>query len=39
MLKPIFDKLFGEDWKEKDKNFWDEFDAKQKVTTDDKKNK
>ena len=27
-LKPFFDKKFGPDWKEKDKNFWEEYDRK-----------
>lgn len=29
MLKPMFNKLFGENWKKQDKDFWDEFDEKQ----------
>ena len=29
LLKPAFDKIFGEGWRKKDKNFWDEFDNKQ----------
>lgn len=24
-LKPLFDKIFGSDWMEKDKKFWDDF--------------
>jgi DNA-binding response OmpR family regulator len=27
-LKPFFDKHFGEGWREKDKEFWDDFDAR-----------
>jgi len=27
-LRPIFDKLFGEGWKDPEKEFWDEFDKK-----------
>lgn len=29
LLKPLFDKLFGEGWRKTDKEFWDEFDEKQ----------
>ena len=29
LLKPIFDKLFGDGWRKKDKEFWDEFDNRQ----------
>ncbi|WP_300458752.1 response regulator [Desulfobacula sp.] len=29
LLKPVFDKLFGEDWRKKDRDFWDEFDERQ----------
>ncbi len=28
-LLPVFDKLFGDGWRETDKNFWDEFDKNQ----------
>ena len=35
LLKPIFDKLFGEGWREKDRDFWDDFDAKQISSRDD----
>lgn len=35
LLKPIFDKLFGEGWRKKDQDFWDEFDAKQLSSRDD----
>lgn len=35
LLKPVFDKLFGEDWEKKDKEFWDEFDLKQLSSRDD----
>ena len=35
LLKPIFDKLFGEDWRKKDRAFWDEFDEKQMSARDD----
>ena len=35
LLKPIFDKLFGEGWRKKDRAFWDEFDEKQMSTRDD----
>ena len=27
-LRPRFDKLFGEGWKDPEKEFWDEFDKK-----------
>ncbi|MCD4722519.1 MAG: response regulator [Desulfobacula sp.] len=29
LLKPMFDKLFGEGWRKTDRDFWDEFDEKQ----------
>jgi len=35
LLKPVFDKLFGEKWRKKDRDFWDEFDAKQLSSRDD----
>ena len=35
LLKPIFDKLFGEGWRKTDQDFWDEFDAKQLSSRDD----
>lgn len=35
LLKPIFDKLFGEGWRKKDRVFWDEFDEKQMSARDD----
>nr|NJM01935.1 response regulator [Desulfobacula sp.] len=35
LLKPVFDKLFGEGWRKKDRTFWDEFDEKQMSTRDD----
>ncbi len=28
LLKPIFDRLFGDGWRKKDKDFWDEFEKK-----------
>ncbi|MBC2705633.1 MAG: response regulator [Desulfobacula sp.] len=28
LLKPLFDKLFGEGWRQTDREFWDEFDKK-----------
>jgi len=34
-LKPVFDKLFGEGWRKKDEEFWDEFDAQQLSGRDD----
>jgi DNA-binding response OmpR family regulator len=30
-LKPFFDKQFGDDWREKDQSFWDEFEDKKVV--------
>ena len=35
LLKPVFDKLFGEGWRKKDRAFWDEFDEKQMSERDD----
>jgi len=35
LLKPVFDKLFGEGWRKKDRAFWDDFDEKQMSTRDD----
>lgn len=35
LLKPVFDRLFGEGWRKKDKDFWDEFDAQQLSGRDD----
>ncbi|MCF6247042.1 MAG: response regulator [Desulfobacula sp.] len=35
LLKPVFDKLFGEGWRKKDRDFWDEFDEKQISSRDD----
>ncbi len=35
LLKPMFDKLFGEDWRKKDRDFWDEFDEQQIASRDD----
>jgi DNA-binding response OmpR family regulator len=35
LLKPIFDKLFGEGWRKTDQEFWDEFDDKQMASRDD----
>ncbi len=35
LLTPVFDKLFGEGWRKKDQNFWDEFDEKQVSSRDD----
>ena len=35
LLKPIFDKLFGENWRKKDRDFWDKFDEKQMSARDD----
>ena len=29
LLKPVFDKLFGEGWRKSDQEFWDEFDTRQ----------
>lgn len=35
LLKPLFDKVFGEGWRKSDQEFWDEFDRRQ---TADQKN-
>ena len=35
LLKPMFDKLFGEGWRKTDRDFWDEFDEKQILSRDD----
>ena len=35
LLKPMFDKLFGEGWRKTDRDFWDEFDEKQISSRDD----
>jgi DNA-binding response OmpR family regulator len=35
LLKPVFDKLFGEGWRKKDRDFWDDFDTKQISSRDD----
>ena len=35
LLKPVFDKMFGEGWRKKDEAFWDEFDTKQLSSRDD----
>ncbi|SDU10749.1 response regulator [Desulfobacula phenolica] len=35
LLKPVFDKIFGEGWRKKDRDFWDEFDEKQIASRDD----
>jgi len=35
LLKPLFDKLFGEGWRKEEKDFWDEFDEKQISSRDD----
>ncbi len=35
LLKPVFDKLFGEGWRKTDQTFWDEFDEKQISSRDD----
>ncbi len=34
-LKPFFDKHFGEGWREKDKEFWKDFDARHTVNKKD----
>jgi DNA-binding response OmpR family regulator len=34
-LKPFFDKHFGEEWREKDKEFWQDFDAQTVITKKD----
>jgi CheY-like chemotaxis protein len=35
LLKPVFDKIFGEGWRKKDRDFWDEFDDRQISSRDD----
>ncbi len=35
LLKPVFDRLFGDGWRKKDKDFWEEFDNKQLSSRDD----
>lgn len=35
LLKPIFDKLFGDGWRKDDQSFWDEFDDRQMAARDD----
>lgn len=35
LLKPMFDKIFGEGWRKDDQTFWDEFDDKQMAARDD----
>lgn len=35
LLKPIFDKMFGEGWRKNDREFWDEFDDRQMASRDD----
>lgn len=37
LLKPVFDKLFGEGWRKSDQDFWDEFDIRQAGNSEDKK--
>jgi DNA-binding response OmpR family regulator len=34
-LKPFFDKVFGSGWREKDREFWNDFDAKHTVSRKD----
>jgi DNA-binding NtrC family response regulator len=34
-LKPFFDKQFGSGWREKDKEFWDDFESQRVVTKKD----
>jgi hypothetical protein len=34
-LKPFFDKVFGSGWREKDREFWNDFDAKHTVSKKD----
>lgn len=34
-LKPFFDKKFGAGWREKDKDFWKDFDENYRVTKED----
>lgn len=35
LLEPLFDRLFGEDWRKKDKDFWNEFDKNQNASKTD----
>ncbi|WP_022664994.1 response regulator [Desulfospira joergensenii] len=35
LLDPVFDRLFGTDWRKNDPDFWDEFDEKQLDARDD----
>ena len=35
LLKPLFDRLFGDGWRKADEDFWDEFDARQLSGRDD----
>ncbi|MCG8619603.1 MAG: response regulator [Desulfobacterales bacterium] len=35
LLKPVFDKMFGQGWRKSDQDFWDEFDEKQIAGRDD----
>jgi CheY-like chemotaxis protein len=34
-LKPFFDKVFGSGWREKDRDFWNDFDSKHPVSKKD----
>ena len=34
-LKPFFDKVFGSGWREKDRDFWNDFDSKHTVSKKD----
>jgi hypothetical protein len=34
-LKPLFDKHFGTGWRDKDRDFWDDFDSKDTVSKKD----
>jgi DNA-binding response OmpR family regulator len=36
-IKPLFDKLFGKEWRTSEQTFWDEFDNSQKASRDDLK--
>jgi len=35
LLKPVFDRMFGQGWRKSDQDFWDEFDEKQIAGRDD----
>jgi hypothetical protein len=35
LLKPVFDRLFGENWQKDDQEFWDAFDNHQLSGRDD----